>query len=65
MAKSYKMPDGQIEYQFDDDEKMLFYIVEKYCGTETKNLLCDVVDFYKTEINRLEEELEIYQIEEY
>lgn len=60
MANTYKMPDGTIEHQFVSDEEMIIYLSDKYMGMETTNLLKDILENSKTQIENLTDELDNY-----
>ena len=60
MANTYKMPDGAIEHQFVSDEEMIIYLSDKYMGMEATNLLKDILENSKTQIENLTDELDNY-----
>ena len=60
MANTYKMPDGTIEHQFVSDEEMIIYLSDKYMGMEATNLLKDILENSKTQIENLTDEVDNY-----
>ena len=60
MANTYKMPDGAIEHQFVSDEEMIIYLSDKYMGREATNLLKDILENSKTQIENLIDEIDNY-----
>lgn len=60
MANTYKMPDGTIEHQFVSDEEMITYLSDKYMGMEATNLLKDILENNKTQIENLTDEVNNY-----
>lgn len=60
MANTYKMPDGTIEHQFESDEEMITYLSEKYMGMEATNLLKDILQTSKNQIDNLTDEADNY-----
>lgn len=60
MANTYKMPDGAIEHQFVSDEEMIIYLSDKYMGMEATNLLKDILENSKTQIENLTDEIDSY-----
>lgn len=60
MANTYKMPDGTIEHQFVSDEEMIIYLSDKYMGMEATNLLKDILENNKTQIENLTDEVDNY-----
>ena len=60
MANTYKMPDGTIEHQFVSDEEMITYLSDKYMGMEATNLLKDILENSKTQIENLTDEIDNY-----
>ena len=60
MANTYKMPDGTIEHQFVSDEEMIIYLSDKYMGMEATNLLKDILENSKTQIENLTDEIDNY-----
>ena len=60
MANTYKIPDGTIEHQFVSDEEMIIYLSDKYTGMEATNLLKDILENSKTQIENLTDEIDNY-----
>ena len=60
MANTYKMPDGTIEHQFVSDEEMIIYLSDKYMGMEATNLLKDILENSKNQIENLTDEVDNY-----
>lgn len=60
MANTYNMPDGTIEHQFVSDEEMITYLSNKYMGMEATNLLKDILENNKNQIENLTDELDYH-----